>query len=305
VVLRSALQIEGPDLQLEAANSLWYNHEWAPRSEYVAKVRKDYDGEVIALDFRGTEAVARINSWVSTKTRGKIESILSTLDPLSSLIAINAIYFKDLWIKPFDRQLTREEVFHTSTGGKLRLPLMSQYGFYQYYEESKFQAVRLVYKTPRLAMYVFLPAKRSSLREFQQDLNCAAWDKWTQRFEMIEGHIRFPRFKLEYGAILNNALESLGMGIAFDPQRARFDTINPPPPEIWIDQLIHRAVVEVNEEGTEASAVTGTMMATMSAMPSKPPRTFEMVVNRPFFFAVCDDYTNTILFIGSVEEPDS
>ena len=246
VELKSALQIEAPGLQIETANSLWCHHEWVPRSEYISKAREDYDAEVVVLDFRDTETVARINSWVSAKTQGKIGGILTSLDPLAALVVINAIYFKDLWSSPFERRLTREETFHTSDGRKIKVPLMSQWDSYPYYEESKFQAVRLRYKTSRLAMYVFLPAQRSSIREFQQNLDSAAWDKWTQRLETTEGHIRLPRFKLTYQAILNSALEKLGMGIAFDRQRARFDDINPPPPEIWISQILHRAFVEVN-----------------------------------------------------------
>ena len=304
VALKSALHIEGPRLQLEAANSLWCNNRWAPRPEYVAGARKDYDAEVTMLDFGGAEAVARINSWVSTKTRGTIRNILSSLDPLNSLVVINAIYFKDFWGEPFLRVLTGDESFHTSEGRTLKIPLMSQYGSYSYHEESKFQAVRLPYTTSRLAMYVFLPAKRSSLQEFRQNLDSAAWDKWTRQLKTTSGHIRLPRFKLTYHAMLNGALSNLGMGIAFDPQRARFDTINPPPPEIWIGQVLHRAFVDVNEEGTEAAAVTGAMMA-VSASCQPRIRTFEMIVDRPFFFAIRDDRTNTILFMGSVEEPDS
>lgn len=306
VALKSALHFKAPGLQLEAADSVWCNNRWTPRPEYVAGVREDYDAEVITLDFGKTEAVVRINSWVSAKTRGKIGSILSSLDPLSSLVAINAIYFKDFWGEPFNRLVTREELFHTSEGRTLKVPLMSQSGSYSYHEESTFQAVRLPYHTSRLAMYIFLPAKSSSLQEFRQSLDSAAWDKWTRSLETIKGHIRLPRFKLTYQATLNSALSKLGMGIAFDPRRARFDTITSPPPEIWIDQVLHRALVDVNEEGTEATAVTAIRVALCAEpMYRKPPRTFEMIVDRPFFFAIQDDLTNTILFMGSVEEPES
>lgn len=126
-------------------------------------------------------------------------------------------------------KLTREELFHTSEGQKLKVPLMSQFGSYSYYEDSRFQAVCLPYKTSRLAMYVFLPAKKSSLREFRLDLDSGAWDKWMRRFEPMGGHIRLPRFKLTYQAMLNSALSQLGMALAFDPQGARFDAISPPP----------------------------------------------------------------------------
>ncbi len=303
--LRSALQIESPGLRLQAANSIWCNQGFRPRPEYIAGVRQDYDAEVFGLDFGGDQAAARINAWVEEKTHGKIGSILSSLDPLAFLVAINAVYFKDSWSERFMPKLTREELFHTSEGQKLKVPLMSQFGSYSYYEHSRFQAVCLPYKTSRLAMYVFLPAKKSSLREFRLDLDSGAWDKWMRRFEPMAGHIRLPRFKLTCQAMLNSPLSQLGMALAFDPQRARFDAISPPPPAIWIGTVLHRAFVEVNEEGTEAAATTMAMMPLSSEYSRPRIRTFEMIVDRPFFFAICDTFTNTILFMGAVEEPDS
>jgi serine protease inhibitor len=302
VALKSALQPYGPGLQLETANSLWCSHERPPRSEYVAKIKEHYDAEVVALDFQGAETAARVNSWVSAKTRGKIRSILSTIDPLTALLAINAVYFKGLWGAPFERELTRAESFHTSDGRTLKVPLMCQDGYYSYYEESEFQAIGLYYKGG-LTMYVFLPAKTSNLREFQQNLTAAVWDQWMGRFKSIEGQIGLPRFMLTYGANLKGALDKLGMGIAFDPRRARFDTIHLPPPELWISQIFHQAFVEVNEEGTEAAAITDATVYFSSEEPSL--RTFSMIVDRPFFFAICDNHTNTVLFMGSVEEPSS
>jgi serine protease inhibitor len=302
VALKSALQPYGPGLQLETAYSLWCCQERTPRSEYVAKIKEHYDADVVALDFQGAETAARVNSWVSAKTRGKIGSILSTIDPRAALLAINAVYFKGLWGAPFERELTRAESFHTSDGRILKVPLICQYGYYSYYEESEFQAIGLYYKGG-LTMYVFLPAKTSNLREFQQNLTAAVWDQWMGRFKSIEGQIRLPRFMLTYGVNLRGALDKLGMGIAFDPRRARFDTIHLPPPELWISQIVHQAFVEVNEEGTEAAAITDATVYFSSEEPSL--RTFSMIVDRPFFFAICDNHTNTVLFMGSVEEPSS
>jgi serine protease inhibitor len=304
VALKSALQIESPGLKLEAANSFWCSQQFKPRSEYIAGLSKDYGAEVFALDFAGDRAVERINAWVAEKTHGKIDSILSSLDPLTFLVAVNAIYFKDSWRDPFIPGFTREELFYTSEGQKLKVPLMSQFGSFSYYEDSKFQAVCLPYQTSRLAMYVFLPAKKSNLREFLLDLNSSAWDKWMRRFDAMEGHLRLPRFKLTYQAMLKSPLSQLGMALAFDPQRARFDAISPPPPAIWIESVLHRAFIEVNEEGTEAAATTAAMPA--FASPNGPrARKFQMIIDRPFFFAISDTFTNTILFMGTIEEPVS
>ena len=179
---------------------------------------------------------------------------------------------------------------------------MSQRGSYPYHEESGFQVVRLSYS--RLAMYVLLPAETSSLQQFQANLSSAVWEKWIERLEMTQGHICLPGFKLAYSAKLNTALDKLGMGIVFTPRQARFDTISPPPPAIWIDEVLHRAFVEVNEEGTEAAAITAATLWFGSTF-TKPSRTFRMIVDRPFFFAIRDDRTGTIWFMGAVEEPDS
>jgi len=121
------------------------------------------------------------------------------------------------------------------------------------------------------------------------------------QFEMIGGSIEVPRFKLTYEADLRAVLEKLGMGLAFTPGVAQFNGIHAPPPEIWISQILHRALIDVNEEGTEAAAVTEAIWYFSSEKPGS--RTFEMIVDRPFFFVICDDHTNNILFMGSVEEP--
>ena len=179
---------------------------------------------------------------------------------------------------------------------------MDKNGSFHYCETSKFQAIKLPYENSRLAMYVFLPRQSSSLEAFLENLTSAAWDEWMKKFESLPGHLRLPRFKLTYGAELRAALGKLGMGIAFEPARARFDDISLPPPSIWIGQVLHRAFVEVNEKGTEAAAVT---VATIRAMGrwQPPTRTFEMIVNRPFFFAIRDDVTGTVLFLGAVRDP--
>jgi serine protease inhibitor len=302
--VKSALQIAAPGLQLESANALWCNQSFRPRAEYTARIKEEYGAEVKELDFRSPRAVPTINAWVSTKTHDRIQDTVRQIDPLTALVAVNALYFKDFWSKQFEPGLTREEPFHRADGRKLTRPLMGQSGSYFYYEESSFQAVRLPYKTSRLGMYVFLPAKGSSLRKFREKLGSAAWEEWMGRFTWTEGHIRLPRFKLTYRTELTGALEKLGMGIAFDRARARFDGISVPPPEIWLGQVLHQAFVEVNEAGTEAAAVTrvGVTMAA-ARVPTRPPRRFQMIVDRPFFFAISDSETNTVLFMGCVEEP--
>jgi len=117
----------------------------------------------------------------------------------------------------------------------------------------------------------FLPALRSSLSEFLPTLDCDSWQKWMRRFDEVQGLVRLPRFELTCDTHLRTALEALGMGIAFDPRRARFDTIHPPPPEIHVSDVLHRAFVQVNEAGTEAAALTGLIACFSSEQIQKPP----------------------------------
>ena len=194
--LKSALQIHQPGLAITVANSLWCNRKCAPLPDDTAKAADEYDAEVFPLDPHSAGTVSTINSWVFQKTGGKIQSILSQIDPLASLLVLNAIYFKGSWALPFDADETKVDPFHTSDGRDRQLPFMTQYDSYPYYEESSFQCVRLDYKTSLLSMCVFLPALRSSLSEFLPTLDCDSWQKWMRRFDEVQGLVRLPRFEL-------------------------------------------------------------------------------------------------------------
>jgi serpin B len=181
---------------------------------------------------------------------------------------------------------------------------MSKGGMFPYYERPEFQAVRLSYQGSQIAMYIFLPARNCGLQKFQEILNSAAWESWIQKFDNVPGTLRLPRIKIDCRAELRAALTNLGMGQAFDAERAEFDGIRKQPPPIWIGELLHRAVAEVNEEGTEAAAV---MMAVVLGAPLKsqrPKRHFEMIVDRPFLFLIREQQSGSILFIGSVVDPE-
>lgn len=305
VDVKSALRIQGVDLELTVANSLWCSHECAPRSEYVNKVKNAYAAETFVLDFAAPEALAQVNSWISANTRGKIGSILSTVNPSTMLLVVNAVHFKDLWANRFGQEFTHDDVFYVSDGRTINIPMMLQGGSYRYYEEAEFQSVALRYNTSRLEMYIFLPAKTSHLEEFTESVSPGALLDWSGRFQRLEGCIQLPRFALTHSKKLNDVLGKLGMGIAFHPRRAQFHAIHLPPPAAWVSEIVHQAVLEVNEEGTEAATITeGAMFLSSEEAPQKFERTFEMIVNRPFFFLIRDRVTGTILFMGAVENPE-
>lgn len=300
--LKAALAISSPGLELAIANSLWCDEQARLLPAFLTLAGEKYAAEVVSLPFQSPATVPRINAWVADKTRGKIGGIIDSLDPSALLVALNAIYFKGLWKAPFEKSLTREERFFSPGNHSIKVPLMRRSGRYLYHEESAFQAVRLPYQGHRVGMYLFLPSKASGLPAFLPTLTSAQWGRWIWTFTETEGMVGLPRFKFEHRVELVPILRNLGMSEAFDPKKAQFDGMALPPPPVYIGRAIHRAVVEVNEEGTEAAAVTGVTMELASALRSQPRR-FQMILDRPFFFVIRDDHSNMILFMGAVNDP--
>jgi serpin B len=298
--LRATLASSGPKVQLSIANSLWARRGVTFKPEFIKRNQDFYTAQVSALDFALPSAAATINDWVSQKTNGKITKIVENIPSDAILYLINAIYFKGNWAQPFDKVKTKEGPFTLLNGAKKKHPMMSQAGRYRYLRGNKFQAISLPYGAGKMSMYVFLPDKESNLNTFLAGLNAENWASWMPQFRSQDGNIVLPRFKLEYEVVLNSALQTLGMETAFDPQRANFGEMCSvsPSANVFIGEVKHKTFVEVNEEGTEAAAVTsGGMRATAYIPP------FSMVVDRPFFCAIRDDQTGTVLFMGVIVEP--
>jgi serpin B len=299
--LKAALESPDPKVQLQIANSLWARKGIRLNPEFLNRNKQFYDAQVTELDFDSPEAATTINKWVSDKTKGKINEIIDSIDRETILFLINAIYFKGKWSREFAKEATREDAFNLESGSQKRLPMMSQSGSYRYYEGKNFQAVSLPYGSGRVSMYIFLPQKGTSLSEFQKGLTAANWEAWMKEFRESEGDVVLPRFKVEYEVTLNDALKALGMEPAFDASRANFSGMAQAGQNVYISKVKHKTFVEVNEEGTEAAAVTSTEMRATSAM--RPRDRFRMVVDHPFFCAIRDNTTGTVLFMGAILEP--
>ena len=299
--LKITLENLDPKVQLVIANSLWAGKGIIFKPEFMKRNKNFYEAEVENLDFNDPSASSIINAWVSRKTNKKIEKIVDDpIDPLTVLFLINAIYFKGNWTVEFDKIKTKEGIFTLLDGTKKKHPMMSQSGDYRYFRGQNFQAVSLPYGDGRMSMYIFLPDKNSSLKEFYQSLNVGNWERWMLRFREMQGDIVLPRFKLKYEANLNDTLKVLGMEVAFDDKRANFGNMCPISvnANVFIKKVKHKTFVEVNEEGTEAAAVTSVEMVLTGIR-----KRFRMVVDRPFFCAIRDDKTGTVLFMGSIVEP--
>ncbi|WP_414752800.1 serpin family protein [Anabaena sp. CCY 9910] len=297
--LNKLLQNPGENVQLTIANSLWANQDVSLRPEFVQTTRDFYQAKVTNLDFKNVTAVNTINSWVKENTKGKIDKIVDNIEPNQALFLINAIYFNGKWSSAFDKSQTTPQTFYTASGQQTQHPMMSQTGEYRYYETPQFQSVSLPYgQDGKVSLYIFLPTKNSNLKAFYQNLNAENWETWMPQLRNREGSIRLPRFQTNYDITLNDALKSLGMAEAFS-DKANFSGIGD---NLTISQVRHKTVIDVNEEGTEASAATSVgMVATSLREPQQP---FKMIVDRPFFYAIRDNQSKNILFMGAVVEPN-
>ena len=293
-----------PKVKLKIANSLWAREGLTLKPEFLERTRQHYEAKVTALDFNSPAAPATINSWVKQKTDNLIDSIVDRIEPDAILFLINAIYFKGQWQKEFEKGKTKPDQFHLLNGQQKEVPMMSQAGSYLYLEGKDFQAVSLPYGAGRISMYLFLPAKDTTLNDFHKNLTPAEWETWMQSFRMTPGDVMLPRFKVEYEVKLNDALKALGMAEAFDPAAADFSGMAKVAEgqRIFISEVRHKAFAEVNEEGTKAAAVTSVTATLTSVM--VPPKPFVMKVDRPFFFAIRDNTTGSLLFMGSVVNPE-
>ena len=290
--LRTSLENPGPKVEISIANSLWSRQGVEFNPNFLERNRQFFEAEITPLDFSIPQAITIINEWADTNTNGKIEKIVSEISPQTVLFLINAVYFKGSWQDEFDTSQTRSDIFHLSDGSEKQVKMMNRTGDYSYFRGEHFEAAGLSYGDGRLSMYIFLPNHDSNLNEFLEGLNAESWEHWISQFHKETIYMMLPRFKLEYEVTLNDVLEALGMGIAFSGG-ADFSGMGPL--GLFISEVRHKTFVEVNEEGTEAAAVTAVTMAT-SAKPV-------FRVDRPFFFAIYDAMTKTILFMGTVTEP--
>ena len=289
--------LRNPDQGVETsiANSLWPAEDAKLIEEFVERNKEYYNAEVSKLDFTKDEAVNTINSWVAKETKDRIKKLFSDLSPTTRLVLVNALYFKGTWTKSFDKKLTNDADFFFEDGSTKTVPMMMRQGTFTCLDEDGFNAVRLPYGDGRVSMYVFVP--KTDLADFTATLTPQNWQKWLAAFsEKEEATVFLPRFSAEYKAELNEPLMDIGMVDAFT---GAADFSGMTPGGGWfISLVVHQANIDVNEEGTEAAAATGVAMDE-----SAPMDPFVLRADRPFFIAIADDLTDTILFMGAIKNP--
>jgi len=302
--LTGSLQNVDDHVKLLIGNSVWMNEEFAPHiyQSFLDRVHSSYDGETFARDFGNLQTLDEINGWIENATNGKIKHMIDQIDPEIVMFLIDAIYFKGSWVTRFDQSQTKPQDFYTSPGNTTEVNMMRTSGNFTYYSDGNCQVARLPYGRDKVAMYVFLPNEGVSLDSFIANLNQTTHDEYISKLELEKNLIvQLPKFKVEYGVKrLNTALENLGMGIAFNPCEANFKGIaSTANGNLYIAFVDHKAVVEVNEEGTEAAGATVVGMG----MTAVQQQLLSFIVNRPFYFEIRDDRSGSILFMGKIVNP--
>lgn len=303
-LLMQTLRSPDPKAEVSLANSLWVAEGFPIEVDFVKRLQQFYDAEAQNLDFaRAPEAAAqRINEWVKAQTRELIPKLFEpdSFDASTIAVLVNALYFKGKWQKPFSKDATHEMPFRMENGRTKSVPMMMTSGKYPYYKGDGYQAVVLPYGEGNLQFYLLLPDEGRTVAQLYESMNPERWKQMAAQMKPIQGNVGLPRFRVEARYELKPVLQQLGMQAPFQPNGADFSRISREyGKKIYISQVIHKAVVQVDEEGTEAAAATGVEME----LTAVPQDYFSVIADRPFLFAIVHQPTGAILFMGIMREP--
>lgn len=290
------------DVELSIANAIWAQKGYQFLDEFFRIVQQSYQADLKQVDFSSAAESARqaINAWVEQQTNEKIKDLLppKVLNALTRLVLVNAIYFKGFWDNQFKSRDTREMEFWLLTEVAVKVPMMHQEHQFGYWENDWLQIIEMPYKEESLSLIVLLPKEKTGITDLEQKLNFENMMAWQSRLRKRKVIVFFPKFKIESQFSLAQTLALMGMPDAFDPELADFSAMVGQK-ELYISAVIHKAFLEVNEEGSEAAAATGVVVGVTSIAPSPPI----FKADHPFVFFIRDNKSQSILFLGRVLNP--
>lgn len=292
--------------QLRLADALWAQQGEPFLPAFLDLTKADYAAGFRPVDFAKAPEKARltINQWVEQQTEDKIKDLLQpgVVTPDTRLVLTNAIYFKANWNTQFKKADTKEEDFHLAGGQTVRAPLMHREGRFSYFNGGTFQVLEIPYTGAELSMIVLLPNDAGGLPAVEQSLTPSKLKQWLGQLHPVPKVIlTLPRFKMTEQFELGKALGALGMRQAFVRGAADFSAMDGRR-DLYISAAIHKAYVDVDEEGTEAAAATATTMRALS-MPMAPEKPIVFRADHPFLFVIRDNRSGGILFMGRVSDP--
>lgn len=289
--------------KLSTANALWAQKDYSFLKEYTNNVEKYYGGKLTNLDFTRESEKSRqiINKWVEDQTNNKIKDLIpqGVLNAYTRLVLTNAIYFKGTWVKQFDEKDTKEEDFRIDSSNTVKVPMMRLIGDgvkFNYAETDEIQILEMPYHGEDLSMLIILP-KGNNFANIEKSITLEKLSEWKNMLNEQRVDIFIPRFKFKTKYFMAKALSDMGMPTAFG-STADFSGMDGTR-DLFIQNVIHQAFVEVNEEGTEAAAATGVVMGITSVGPRIPI----FRADHPFIFIIQESETGNILFLGRVSDP--
>jgi len=294
---------EGKPYELAVANRLWGQKEYGFLPDFLALVGRHYGAGLEEVDFaRDTEGARKtINAWVERETRDKIKDLIPVggVQPLTRLVLTNAIYFNGTWTHQFEKKRTQDADFFVTAAEKVSVPMMSQTKHFRHADGGTFQMLEMPYKGGELAMVVLLPKQIDGLPALEGQLSAAMLAERIGALAYENVRVYLPRFTMTWRVLLAGVLKKMGMALAFNASEADFTAMNGGKEPLWIDEVIHKAFVDVNEEGTEAAAATAVMMLG-TGMPREP---IVFRADHPFLFLIRDSRSGAVLFMGRVMNP--
>lgn len=298
--LTELLTTADPQVTLKIANSIWHDQNLAVKEDFINRLETEYDAGVTGLDFKDPAAINPINEWVNNNTEGLIDSIVDEIPEEIVMYLINALYFQGDWLSRFDTEDTAPADFHLENGETTTVDMMSQTNEFAAHFSEDVRMIELPYGDSLFAMTILMPASpETPIDQFvQEELTAENLAEWRSNLRVSEVPLRFPKFEMEYELKYNDILQSMGMELPFAEGLADFSGIaDVTSGKLYISEVKHKTFIKVDEEGTEAAAVTSVGVGVVSAPPS-------MTVNRPFVFIIYERESGTNLFMGKVKNPD-
>jgi len=289
--------------QLNVANALWGQKGFAWLPEFLKTTKDNYGAGLREVDFAGATEEARktVNGWVEKETKDKIKDLLprGILTADTRLVLTNAVYFKGDWAVQFDKRATADAPFHLSADKTVQAPLMYRKDRFGYTEDQAVQVLSIPYKGNELSMVVLLPKALDGLPAVEKDLNPIRLNGLLGGLRPRKVEVYLPKFKATCRFRLEQPLQALGMIDAFDAAKADFSGMDGKK-DLYVTAVVHKAFVDVHEEGTEAAAATGVAIGLTSAMPDPEP---VFRADHPFLFLIRHNATGAILFMGRLADP--
>jgi serpin B len=299
-----AIESKG-DVALNVANALWIQQDFELLDTFLQSLETYYDAQPFQVNFKQAYEDVRnkINQWVEKQTQAKIKNLLApgTLNDLTRLVLTNAIYFKGNWTTQFDKKLTQEEPFWMTPNQEITVSMMHQTAGFKYGETEYVQVLELPYAGEDLAMLMLLPKEKDGLFSLEQRLSVEKLRDWIAAPSYREVDVSIPKFTLTTQFTLSRTLSTMGMPDAFSA-KADFSGMETSK-QLSISEVIHKAFIDVNEEGTEAAAATAVVVGVTSVAEPQPIPVFK--ADHPFLFFILEKQTGSILFLGRIVNPSA